>query len=148
MVRVFHFAQRVILCVGALLIVTATLSAQEAPETPLPPSPQFGVPEDWSTQHVIYTLNGSVEDMMAVRGDPRFLNSFLLHNMREHRNQVQQALGTELNLGLNSAESIGSRNGAPTSGLQPQNPGNDPITFPDSPRKNKRSKVDWAMSLG
>jgi hypothetical protein len=91
--RVFRVAQRVLAFAGifmcTLSLLTGTLCAQNAfpirPPSP-PPSPSVahaGVPVDWSTQHVIYTRNGSLEDMMKVRDDPRFRNSILLHNLSE-----------------------------------------------------------------
>ena len=143
--RVLRFAQRVVLCVGTLLIMMGTLCAQDVPANPTLSTPQLGIPEDWSTQHVIYTRNGSVEDMMAVRGDPRFLNSFLLHNMRERGNQIQPA---NPGLNKNEDESINNSSGADMKELQPQHPDYQPSSRPTPPRRNKRSKVDWAMSLG
>ena len=92
--RVLRFVQRVVICAGALLMVTGmcvrNMHAQAALPIPAPSMPHSGIPEDWSTQHVIYTRNGSFEDMVKVRDDPRFLNSVLLHNMREHSNQAGQ----------------------------------------------------------
>ncbi len=86
--RIFRFAQRAVVCVIALLMVAGTLYAQDALAIPASSAPHFGIPEDWSTQHVIYTRNGSAEDMLKVRDDPRFLNSILLHNMRERGNRT------------------------------------------------------------
>jgi hypothetical protein len=142
--RIFRFAQRVVFCVGTLLMLMGTLCAQDVPPNPELSTPQFGIPEDWSTQHVIYTRNGSVEDMMAVRGDPRFLTSFLLHNTREHGNFQPANPG----LNKNEDELIDNSSGADTQELQAHNPGNEPINRPHPPRRNKRSKVDWAVSLG
>src|ERR1700730_4850481 len=114
--RVLRFVQRIAFCVGTLLMLMGTLCAQDVPVNPALSTPQLGIPEDWSTQHVIYTSNGSVEDMMAVRGDPRFLASFLLHNMRERGNQIQPA-----NPGLNKNEDelINNSSGADIKELQP-----------------------------
>ena len=127
--RVLRFVQRVVICAGALLMVTGTcvrnMHAQAVLPIPAPSMPHSGIPEDWSTRHVIYTRNGSFEDMVKVRDDPRFLNSVLLHNMREHSNQAGQPAST----GLSQA------------GLNEDSPG------PEK-RKNKHSKRDWAVSLG
>ena len=145
--RVFCFAQRVTFCVGTLLMLMGTLCAQDMPANPALSTPQFGIPEDWSTQHVIYTRNGSIEQMMAVRGDPRFLNSFLVHSMREHGNAIQPA-NPGLNNNSNKDELIDNSSDDDTKVLQAQNPGNEPLRRPTPPRRNKRSKVDWAVSLG
>jgi hypothetical protein len=158
--RVFRFAQRAILCVGALLMVAGTLSAQEAPANPASSGQQLGIPEDWSNRHIIYTLNGSVEDMLKLRDDPRFLNSILLHYVREHRNQTGQPATTGLNqdrsdesglnenwLDENSLSEDSSSNGAQE--LQLHLP-RDPIKYrrPIPRPRNKHSKVDWSVSLG
>lgn len=108
--RVFRVAHRVLVFAGIFVgiiastasLLTATSSAQDripvAFQSP-PPSPSVphsGVPVDWSTQHVIYTRNGSLEDMMKVRDDPRFRNSVLLHNLGERSKQT--GLGTNAEL--------------------------------------------------
>ena len=157
--RVFRFAQRAILCVG-MLLATGILSAQEAPANPASSRQQFGIPEDWSTRHVIYTRNGSVEDMLKLRNDPRFLNSMLQHYVREHRNQTGQPATAGLNedrqgepglnnnwLNENSLSEYTS--GADTQNLQPYFPP-DPIKYrrPVPRPRNKHSKVDWSVSLG
>jgi hypothetical protein len=147
--RVFRFAQPVVLCVGTLLMVTVTLSAQEAPATPDSSAPHIGIPEDWSTQRVIYTHNGSVGDMMKVRNDPRFLNSFLLHNMREHGNQSQPPASDGSNeFGLNENSSGEDNSTADAQAMQPQLPVKQPKPRPTPRPKNKHTKVDWAVSLG
>jgi hypothetical protein len=104
--RVFRVAQRVLVLTGIFLgilpLLTSTLPAQNAAPIRLqspPPSPTVphaGIPVDWSTQHVIYTRNGSLEDMMKVRDDPRFRNSVLLHNLSERGKQTGQAASAEL----------------------------------------------------
>ena len=126
MTSVFGFAQRLLLSGSLLLSLTAALSAQEAPADLVPQAPHVGVPEDWSTRHVIYTRNGSVEDMMKVRNDPRFLNSFLIHAMGEARGQAHQAAAAAERGAENPEAPLWS---APT-------------------RRNHNSKVDWAVSLG
>jgi hypothetical protein len=158
--RVFRFAQRAILCVGTLLMATGILSAQEAPANPASSGQQFGIPEDWSTRHVIYTRNGSVEDMLKLRNDPRFLNSMLRHYVREHRSQVGQpatAGSNEDRLGesglnnhwLNENGLSEYASDADTQELQPYLP-SDPIKYrrPIPRPRNKHSKVDWSISLG
>lgn len=153
------------LAFGVMMLMTGTvtLSAQDTSANPDFSSsmPHIGIPVDWSTQRVIYTRNGSVEDMMKVRNDPRFLNSFLLHNARENANQNQVAnpsLNSELNnagtdAGLIDTEVIndeltGSSTGAEMIGSRPRDPGTEPIRFPAPRRRNKNTKVDWAVSLG
>jgi hypothetical protein len=83
--HIFRFVHRAILCVSTLLMVTGTMYAQDTLPIPAPSNPRSGGPEDWSNRHVIYTRNGSVEDMLKLRDDPRFLNSMLQRYIREHR---------------------------------------------------------------
>jgi hypothetical protein len=142
--RVFRFAQGAFLCVGTLLLMTGTMCAQDALPIPAPAAPHFGIPEDWSTQHVIYTRNGSVEDMLKVRNDPRFLNNILLHYIRERRNQTQAAAGT----GLNEAGLSESGFNAVTEVLHTQGSGKLGDLQPAAGPTTVNSKVDWAVSLG
>ncbi len=50
-----------------------------------------GIPEDWSNRHVVYTRNGSFEDMVKVRDDPRFINSIRLQKTQERLRQAKPA---------------------------------------------------------
>jgi hypothetical protein len=146
---VFRFAQQVVFCVGTLFMLTGTPYAQAALPIPAPSMAHSGMPVDWSTQHVIYTRNGSVEDMLKVRDDPRFMNSLLLHYMREHSNQTAQPAS----IGLSEAGLDENRLGEDSSGddtqeLPPQPPWDWRKHHHTPPRKNKHSKRDWAVSLG
>src|SRR5271154_7232271 len=94
MVSVLRFAAGVALHVAALLIAMSTLCAQDALPVPARPMPRLGGPQDWSNRHIIYTRNGSAEDMMSLRDDPRFLHSILLRYAREHRNQPLKSATT------------------------------------------------------
>jgi len=158
--HVFRFAQRAILCVGTLLMVTGIVSAQDAPAKPASSGQQFGIAEDWSNRHIIFTRNGSVEDMLKLRDDPRFLNSILLRYIHEHRNQTGQPATTGLNEDRSEESGLNNNwldenslreyiSGADTQKLQPYLP-SDPGKYPRPlPRlRNKRSKVDWSVSLG
>lgn len=167
-----RFAQPLLFCAATLLMVAGTcvpnMRAQDALPTPSPYVPRLGGPQDWSNQHVIYTRNGSVEDMLKLRDDPRFLHSIVLHYRREHRNQTAQpAVDGSNESGSNQARSEQAGwneagmneagrdenslnenlSGANTWGLLPPTPVN-PIRFPTIPRRNKNTKVDWSMSLG
>src|ERR1700682_2180062 len=95
--HVFRFVQKAILCVSTLLMVTGTMYAQDTLPIPATSTPHSGGPEDWSNRHIIYTRNGSVEDMPKLRDDPRFLNSMLVRYAREHRNQTGLPGTTGLN---------------------------------------------------
>jgi hypothetical protein len=151
MVRVFRFATKVVLYLATLLIAMGTLRAQDALPLPARPMPRMGGPQDWSNRHIIYTRNGSAEDMINLRDDPRFLHSILLRYAREHRNQTGALTidgnDAELNQDLPDAT---DRLSAGTSGdLQEL-----PLLFLRAPIKrpvllgNKRSSVDWSVSLG
>jgi len=122
--RCLRFVQPIVFCAGTLLLLAGTcvrnLNAQDARPIPAPFMPHPGIPEDWSNQHVIYTRNGSFEDMVKVRDDPRFLNSLLR----------QQRASTRLNEARSSE-----------AGLDEEPAGDDK-------HKNRRSKRDWAVSLG
>jgi hypothetical protein len=135
--RIFRCASQIIFCAVVVLMVTGAMYAQDALPIPDRSTPHFGLPEDWSTQHVIYTRNGSVEDMLKVRNDPRFLNNILLHYVREHGKQTASAPGTGLDEAGFDADS---------QELPPQNPRdeNEQPALTSTPN----SKVDWAVSLG
>ena len=141
--RVFRFAYPAVLCAGTLLLLTGILHAQDAAPIPAPSTPYVGIPEDWSTQHVIYTRNGSFDDMLKVRDDPRFVNNMILHYMREHRSQVQPPAS----VGLDENSLSDDSSDADTQELQLQPPWGLPNPRPAPPR-NIHSKVDWAVSLG
>ncbi len=128
--------RKTVLGLATLLLLAAALPAQESPDGAPIAYPHIGIPEDWSTQRVIYTRNGSVEDMMKVRSDPRFLTSFLLHNMRETSTPNGAAAQ------LNNANPFA----APTDGedLLPIQVRPKVLRHP----RSTNTKIDWAVSLG
>jgi len=136
MTRVCVFSHRIVFCVCAALMLTAAVSAQETPANAAELTPHVGLPQDWSSRHVIYTRNGSVEDMMKVRDDPRFLHSFLLHNMRERARQTAEPMAAETSSATASSEQ------------ELQTARNLRKPHPPSKSKNRHTKVDWAVSLG
>jgi hypothetical protein len=151
--RVFCFAQRAVFSVCTLLLVTGAVRAQETPANLVPPAKRTGFIEDWSTRHVIYTRNGSVRDMMALRDDPRFANSYFLHYMREHGNSAgfnQFGLNPSASnkSGFYENSSDTNQDGAATDLDQRFGLG-FPIHSPNpiAPPK-KKNKVDWSISLG
>jgi len=147
--RVVRFMQPVVFCVGTLLMLTGILHAQDALPIPAPSTPYVGIPEDWSTQHVIYTRNGSAEDMLKVRDDPRFLNNVLLHYMRERRSQDQPPASAGLNEAGEEQNSLSEdRSDTDKQDLQPLSLGERRKPRPPPPQRYKHSKIDWAVSLG
>jgi hypothetical protein len=91
--------QTIAFCAALLMVVGICLSnlqAQDARPIPAPSVAPRGIPQDWSNRHVVYTRNGSFEDMVKVRDDPRFINSVRSYTMREHPNQTKQAGATDL----------------------------------------------------
>jgi hypothetical protein len=126
MCRAVRFLQTIVFCAAVLMVASICvhdLQAQDAPPIPPPSAGHHGIPQDWSNRHVIYTRNGSFEDMVKVRDDPRFINSFLRYNKNSGIHQSAQSSRAGLS-------DIGSEYDPLTSG------------------RNKHSKVDWAVSLG
>ncbi len=87
--------------------------------------------------------------MLKLRDDPRFVHSILLQYLREHRNQT----GLTTTAGSNEAglnQDWLNKDWLKTSDANPQELQlGDSIRYPSiPPLKNKRSKVDWAVSLG
>jgi hypothetical protein len=146
--RVFRFAQRVVVCVATLLIVMGTCVRDMPAQDTLPtPAPHVGIPLDWSASHVIYTRNGSVENMMRVRDDPRFMNNILQHYKREPGSQTRQPATAGWNeAGSDEAGLREENSGADTRFLPPILP-RRPLR-PTLPPRRAGSQVDWAVSLG
>jgi hypothetical protein len=92
--------QTIVFSAAALLMVAGmcvgNLQAQDARPIPAPSITPRGIPQDWSNRHVVYTRNGSFEEMVKVRDDPRFINSVRRWNMQEHTNQAKVAGATGL----------------------------------------------------
>jgi hypothetical protein len=151
MVHVLRFAIRVLFYIATLLIAMGTLRAQDALPSPARPMPRLGGPQDWSARHIIYTRNGSAEDMMNLRDDPRFLHSILLRYAREHRNPTAESTtaGNESESNQNwmvATDSSSPDTSGDTHDFQPLFP-RGPLQHP-IPLRNKRSNVDWSVSLG
>src|SRR3979411_124486 len=147
--HVFRFVQKALLCVSALLMVTGTMYAQDTLPIPATSTPRSGGPEDWSNRHVIYTRNGSDEDMLKLRDDPRFLNSMLQHYIREHRNQTGQPATTGLGEAWRGENSFTEETwGDHGQWFQPLAPWATIKYRPMRRPRNKHSKVDWSVSLG
>ncbi len=133
---------------GILPFVSSPLLAQQTADVSAP-STSHGVPSDWSNRHIIYTRNGSAEDVNKLRDDPRFLHSTALHYLREHPDQFRHsAEGTLTGLRLTENNSLESRSdGDGTEFLSPID-GGPPKRLPTFAGRGKRSKVDWSVSLG
>jgi hypothetical protein len=130
----------VVLCFASLWLTTGATLAQDARDAAAAAMMATGGPQDWSNQRVIYTRNGAPEDLMKVADDPRFVQSNVMHFMREHRNGNRAATvgmtGAEQGAG---AEILDAQDDVPWEPLGPSAP---------LPRKNVNSKVDWSFSLG
>jgi hypothetical protein len=147
----FRCAFRVAFLAAALAVLTGKSPAQDDSSIPDAPNPhlsatQVGVIQDWSTQHVIYTRNGSVDDMLKVRNDPRFLNSYLLHYKREHPSQIQPAPENETTLSESASAEVSAAEVQPE--LLTLRPTPLPLSVHKPPVKNKHTKIDWAVDLG
>jgi hypothetical protein len=93
--------QTIAFCAAALLMVVGIclgkLQAQDARPIPAPSMAPRGIPQDWSNRHVVYTRNGSFEDMVKVRDDPRFINSVRRQKMQEQLRQAKPLDSVSLN---------------------------------------------------
>jgi hypothetical protein len=139
-----RFGREVVCGIAAILMAAGAISAQDAGPTPASSTPGFGGPQDWSNRHVIFTRNGSLEDMWKLRDDPRFLGGTLLRYMKEQRARSGQTSANGLN--VQSLPENGSSTSTPE--LERFAPW-DPLPIrPIRPVKNKHSNVDWSVSLG
>jgi hypothetical protein len=130
MTRIFAFPRRAVFGLGALVLVTGMLCAQEARAPEAGATSRMATMQDWSSSRVIYTRNASDEDVVKLKRDPRYMQSVVQHYLREHGGLIEQT-GAE---GLDD--------------FSPATPW-EPIQYPPfSPLKSKHSKVDWSYSLG
>jgi hypothetical protein len=104
--RALRCLQTIAFCAAVLLMVVGIclggLQAQDARPIPAPSVAPRGIPQDWSNRHVIYTRNGSFEDMVKVRDDPRFINSVRLQEMQERLRQAKPLISTSQSKGKSS----------------------------------------------
>ncbi|HLX84532.1 MAG TPA: hypothetical protein VKR59_11585 [Terriglobales bacterium] len=147
-------ARATALSAAVLCLALSTLCAQETAADPGSPQ-RIPVMQDWSTRRVIFTRNGSEEDMLKVRDNPRFMHSTLLRYLREHDKQAQRfsapsspftpnspfATSNSLNNELLNNGSLRTVDG--DAGFVKVTP--DLFSFR---RRNKNSNVDWSISLG
>src|SRR4030095_716965 len=86
----------------------------------------IGVPQDWSTRHMIFTNLSSPEKVTAVADDPRAW----LHWV-QHTSPLLRAMSR--------------RSGRVLDGVEPEF---DRLTTTAAKTKQRYSKIDWAISLG
>jgi hypothetical protein len=90
---------------------------------------------------VIYTGGGSIDDMMAVRSDPRFRHSWLAHSVMQNKLPLSTLIGPrEQDSGVEDLEV--------RDGNMFANHDRLPLRPSPPPSKNLRTHVDWAVSLG
>jgi hypothetical protein len=157
MPRVLRFVQ-VLGCCATLPLLAVTMYAQDGLEMPARATALQGGPQDWSNRHVIYTRNGSAEDLWKLRNDPRLLNSIMMHYMREHRAEIGQAAvargsGVESDsvVGNEARREDGGGSGDPSENdlRAPHMPIFGPWPkSPTPPPARKRRKADWSYSMG
>jgi len=139
MTSAFGLTQRVFFGLATLFLTAAVLCGQEPPSSQAAAEPHTSVLEDWSTRRMIYTRNGSADDMSKLLDNPRFMHSTLLRYLREHNSQAGQLATTASHpAGLNEPGVV-EDDGSGLLGLRQRN-----LWV----RKNKHSKVDWSVSLG
>jgi hypothetical protein len=142
--RTLRFGRGVVCCIATMLIATGIALAQDANPAPATSTTAFGGPQDWSNRHVIFTRNGSPEDMWKLRNDPRFVSSALLRYIREQNARSRQASSN----GLSFDATSGNDSGGATGDLELFGPDRPLPIDPIRLGKNKNSKADWAVSLG
>ena len=148
--RMRRFAQSVVFYLPAMLFMAPAVSGQQAYD-PAAPNLMVGGPQDWSNQHVLYTRNGSLEDAMQVRDDPRFVSSVVLRYMREHPGQFPSAAGPDesgLNGGMNENNYAADSQSADAGELQRVAPWDPLRPLPIPTPTPRQKKGDWAVSLG
>ncbi|HZQ22004.1 MAG TPA: hypothetical protein VFA89_04325 [Terriglobales bacterium] len=120
-------------------VLALTMCAQESRNE----GPRISLPLDWSHRHVIYTGSGSVEDMMAVRSDPRFLQSWFTHRSMQAKFPIAPLPDTQA--GADTSEQRAAVDSARwrISGAVPPYRRHQPGVS-----KSLRSHVDWSVSLG
>ncbi len=158
--RVFRWARLVVFCVGTLLMVTATLHAQEALPTPGAGNPAVdpvvqrniedwavqhrGLPDDWSHHYLVFSNpgteqqainSGNYEQWLNIVSDPRFT----LQQIKRSRGAKELEDTGVSAAGTPSSEVLGA--GAPV-----QEPD---IVWPLPRRPRKIGlKKDWAVAIG
>ena len=120
--------------VAATAMLVAGLGSQAiAPATSQESSvlgPRLSMVRDWSDRHVLFTNGGAPATVAASQRDPRLLHNWLYRNAGllgsgriPQARELQETTGWE-------------RGNVPPNGLLPER------------TKNRRSKIDWAVSLG
>jgi len=120
--------------VAATAMLVAGLGSQAiAPATSQESSvlgPRRSMVRDWSDRHVLFTNGGAPATVAASQRDPRLLHNWLYRNAGllgsgriPQARELQETTGWE-------------RGNVPPNGLLPER------------TKNRRSKIDWAVSLG
>jgi hypothetical protein len=100
----------------SILVACTLTSAPRAEEDVFGTQPHLGLPIDWSHRHMLYTQAGSVQDMMQVRSDPRFLHSYLARNLHRPLNWPRprpRRTRTNFNSHVDWAVSLGASGGFP-----------------------------------
>ena len=127
---------------AVVCLALSTLCAQETTADPAPRQ-SVGLLQDWSTRRVVFTRNGSDEDMWKVSNNPRFMHNTLLRYLREHNKQAAQFASSM------SASSIMMTNGSlRTLDGDAELPLQLLPGLPSFRRRSKNSHVDWSISLG
>ena len=127
-----------------VLLALSTLCAQESAADPSPRQ-SVGLLQDWSTRRVVFTRNGSDEDMSKVSNNPRFMHNTLLRYLREHDKQAAQ-FATAGSISAGSTSTNGSLRTLDGDANPPELPLRVGLQW--FRRRNKNSNVDWTISLG
>jgi hypothetical protein len=158
--RVFRFVQPVVFCVATLLVVTATLCAQDALPTPGAANPAVdpviqrniddwavlrrGLPDDWTHHYLVFSNpgtaqqaieNGKFEEWLKIVDDPRFILQ-----------QIKRSAGTKALEDAAVSAASAPRGEVLRTGAPDQSPD---TWLPWPPRRRKVAlKKDWAVPFG
>ncbi len=124
--RYFAMAVMIVLVAGWGSQAAAQTDTQESNTSAL----RLSLVRDWSNRHILFTNGGTPETVAASQRDPRLLHNWLYRNAgRLGLSRIPQAREMETRTGRVPRSS-------PSAG------------FLAGRTKNKRSKIDWSVSLG
>jgi hypothetical protein len=128
---------------GVQAAAQSTIEA-DAPEA-IPSAPRLSMVRDWSHRHILFTNGGTPEVVVASQRDPRFLHNWLYRNARLlGLGQIPQTVQAE----DQPLEDQPLREQQAAAGTHREPRTSPTHGFLAGETRNRRSKIDWAVSLG